>query len=347
LDGAAVHVSMVGFDAGSEQTRTLNGTPAKTINADLTALYDLTVAKPLAENMNIAFMGDTKVGPFDIDDETAHKMLAAKGNPNGRPNSDVVCQWVNGLDITRRPRNMWIIDFGVDVPEEKAAQYEMPFEYIRKHVKPLRDHIRRKNYREKWWLHGESRPGMRMALSPLKSYIATVRVAKHRLFAWLDSGILADCSLFVFARDDDYFFGVLHSRVHELWALRMGTALTDRPRYTPTTTFETFPLPWAPGKEPKSDPRVKAIAKAAQELVALRDNWLNPPGMSESELQKRTLTNLYNERPAWLEIAHRKLDEAVLDAYGWPHDLSDDDILARLLELNLARAAQPENTGKK
>jgi hypothetical protein len=90
---------------------------------------------------------------------------------------------------------------------------------------------------------------------------------------------------------------------------------------------------------------VKAIAKAARELVELRDNWLNPPGMSESELKKRTLTNLYNARPSWLEIAHRKLDEAVLDAYGWPHDLSDDEILARLLELNLARAQLAEIQG--
>jgi hypothetical protein len=152
------------------------------------------------------------------------------------------------------------------------------------------------------------------------------------------------------SRDDDYFFGVLHSHVHELWALRMGTALTDRPRYTPTTTFETFPFPWAPGKEPKSDPRVQAIAKAARDLVELRDNWLNPPGVDEEvnldpPLQKRTLTNLYNARPTWLEIAHRKLDEAVLDAYGWPHDLSDDEILARLLELNLARAELEEIQG--
>ena len=120
----------------------------------------------------------------------------------------------------------------------------------------------------------------------------------------------------------------------------------DRPRYTPTTTFETFPFPWPPGKEPKRDPRVKAIAQAARELVQQRDAWLNPSGATEAELKKRTLTNLYNQRPTWLDLAHRKLDEAVFDAYGWPHDpsapsagqaLSDEDILARLLALNLER----------
>jgi hypothetical protein len=110
------------------------------------------------------------------------------------------------------------------------------------------------------------------------------------------------------------------------------------PTYNNTTCFETFPFPWPPGKEPKDDPRVEAIAEAARELVRLRDNWLNPPGASDAELKKRTLTNLYNQRPTWLDNVHRKLDEAVLDAYGWPHDLSDEEILARLLALNLERS---------
>ena len=152
--------------------------------------------------------------------------------------------------------------------------------------------------------------------------------------------MLANQATLVFARDDDYFFGVLHSKPHELWALRLGTSLEDRPRYTPTTTFETFPFPWPPGQEPQDDPRVQAIAEAARELVSLRDNWLNPPGASEAELKKRTLTKLYNQRPAWLDLAHRRLDEAVFAACGWPGDLSDDEILARLLALNLERARE-------
>ena len=114
------------------------------------------------------------------------------------------------------------------------------------------------------------------------------------------------------------------------------------PAYTPSTCFETFPFPWPPGKEPQNDQRVQAIAAAAKELVEQRDAWLNPPGLSESELKKRTLTNLYNERPAWLDKLHRWLDAAVFDAYGWPHDLSDEEILERLLALNLERARQQE-----
>ena len=111
-------------------------------------------------------------------------------------------------------------------------------------------------------------------------------------------------------------------------------------RYTPSTTFETFPFPWAPGKEPADDTRVQAIAQAAQELVTKRDAWLNPPGLSDKELQKRTLTNLYNARPTWLDLAHKKLDAAVFAAYGWPLNLSDEEILARLLALNLERAGR-------
>jgi len=84
------------------------------------------------------------------------------------------------------------------------------------------------------------------------------------------------------------------------------------------------------------------IAEAARELDRLRQGWLNPPGLSDEELAKRTLTNLYNQRPQWLADVHARLDAAVLDAYGWPADIADDDLLACLLELNLERsAAQP------
>ena len=153
--------------------------------------------------------------------------------------------------------------------------------------------------------------------------------------------LLRRSSYVVFARDDDYFFGVLHSRVHEVWARAHGHAShAEIGHATPYYTFETFPFPWPPGQEPAGDPRVEAIAEAARVLVAQRDAWLNPAGASEAELKKRTLTNLYNARPTWLDLAHRKLDAAVLDAYGWPRDLSDEEILERLLGLNLERAEQ-------
>jgi len=336
LDGAAVRVSMVGFDDGAAAEHILDGIPVPAINADLTGSLDLTMARPLAENGNIAFMGDTKGGAFDLTDAQAAAMLAAPVNPNGRPNSDVMRPSANALDVTRRPRAMWTVDFGVAMPEGQAALYELPYEYAKEHVQPTRATSR--TTRPEWWLHERPRPDMRAALAPLSRYAATPAVSKHRVFVWMDRSILPDHALLVFARADDYFLGVLHARPHELWALRKGTSLEDRPRYTPTTTFETFPFPWPLGREEADDLRVGAIADAVRALVALRDGWLNPPDALEAVLRTRTLTALYNDPPTWLTNAHRTLDHAVLDAYGWPRDLSDEEILGRLLALNLERA---------
>lgn len=174
----------------------------------------------------------------------------------------------------------------------------------------------------------------------------------------MPASVIADSATYVIAREDDYFFGVLHSTLHEVWSLRMGTSLEDRPRYTPTTTFETFPFPFAPGTEDFADPRVSAISAAARQLHEERDAWLNPPGVTGGALKDRTLTNLYNAlnvfrgrerikiKPAAGDFAprldelHRALDAAVCAAYGWDAAILDDEesLLGALLALNLARA---------
>jgi len=166
----------------------------------------------------------------------------------------------------------------------------------------------------------------------------TPRVSKHRVFVWLPPTVLANDGTIVFARDDDYFFGVLHSRLHEVWARAQGTQLREEEsgaRYTPTTSFETFPLPWPPRKEPEVDPSYTAIANASRELVEKRDAWL--AGVDPSDKKPRSLTRLYNERPTWLDLVHRRLDAAVAAAYGWSADMTDDQILERLLALNHVR----------
>ena len=346
LDGAAVQVSMVGFDDGSDARRCLDSQPVDGINADLTSGVDVTRSARLGENAGISFMGVTKVGPFDIGDELAQRMLKAP-NPDGRDNTGVIRQWVNGDDIATRPRNMWIVDFPPGTPLGEAELYEAPFKYIAEHVQPERSKNRRAVYRDLWWVHAEARPAMRRALTGVSRFLCTPRVTKHRLFRWLGADVLADSATIAFAREDDYFFGVLHSRAHELWALAQGTQLREREsgfRYTPTSCFLTFPLPWPPGDEPADSPLVEAVSEAARRLNELREGWLNPDSemIGESELRRRTLTNLYNERPAWLDTAHRRLDEAVFNAYGWPPDLSDDEVLARLLALNQERAAAQE-----
>jgi len=320
LNGASVRISIVMFDNGTEIQRRLDARSVSSINGDLTATMDITFAGQLFENREISFIGDQKSGSFDVDEQKAKELLSAPVNPNRRPNSDVLVPWVNGIDIVRRPLHRWIIDFGVETSLDEAALYEAPFRYVEVNVLPTRSTANRKHYRDRWWIHGETRPGMRRKLQGLGRFVGVPRIAKHRVFAWIEQPTLPDCQVVVFAREDDYFFGVLHSRAHEIWSLRMGTSLEDRPRYTPTTCFETFPFPWPPGAEPVDDPRVQAIAAAAKELDEKRRAWLDPEGASEEELKKRTLTNLYNQRPTWLQHLHAALDRAVWDAYGWPGD---------------------------
>jgi len=346
LDGATVHVSIIGFDNGSSVERVLNQEQVTRINPDLTSGSNVSVAVPLEENSHLAFQGTIKGGPFDISEEIARQLIQAGGNPGDRMNSDVVIPWVNGADITGRPQNKWIVDFGDSMSSEEAAKYIAPFAYVSSHVRSEREDVRNdESSKAYWWLHHRPRPEMRAAIAGMNRFILTPRVSKYRVFVWAIPPINPDSAVVVISRDDDFFFGVLHSYAHEVWARRAGTQLREADsggRYTPNTTFQTFPFPWPPGKEPQDDPRVQAIAAAAKELVELRDAWLNPPGLAEAELKKRTLTNLYNERPEWLDAAHRRLDTAVFDAYGWPHDLSDEVILERLLALNLERAKEQE-----
>ena len=369
IDGAAVRVSLVCFSQlGDEPAseRRLDDKTVDEIYTDLTARrggtgVDLTKARRLARNVDVAFMGDTKGGPFEIPGVLAREWLQAPANPNGRPNSDVLALWMNGMAVTRRSEDKWIVDFGLEMSEEDAALYEAPFQWVKEHVRPTWDKQRVAGRREHWYLHHRPRPQMREALNGLSRYIATPRVSKHRLFVWFDIRISPNDALIAIARDDDTTFGILHSRFHEAWSLRQGTSLEDRPRYTPTTTFETFPFP--EGLSPDvsaddylTDPRAQAIASAARRLVELRDRWLNPPEWAKwveepipgypprpvprndeaaRALKKRTLTNLYNAQPQWLADIHAQLDAAVAAAYGWADDITDEAILHELLTRNL------------
>jgi len=417
LDGANVHVSMVGFDDGSEKTRILDSKPVAVINPNLTATADTTKALKLRSNEDIGFIADVKAGKFDLPEEFALTMLSAP-NPNGLPNSDVLLPWVNSLDILRRPRNFWIVDFGSDSPLDNASRYEAPFGKVTADVLPERSKVKRKSYRDYWWIHAEPCDQMRRLIQPLPRFLVTTTVSKHRVFTWLTAPTLPDHQLVAFGRSEDFFLGLLHSRYHEVWSRAQGTQLREREsgfRYTPTTCFETFPFPFPDDLDEQpinveseldaakhykhivlredSPPRGvdehrAAIAAAANELNELRERWLNPPEWTETRtlefpgstngpwaryvhnpnrdgfgtvcyprleprdadcaarLKKRTLTNLYNERPAWLDLAHKKLDAAVAAAYGWPADLTNEQILEKLLALNLERAAEEARAAK-
>ncbi|WP_027237194.1 class I SAM-dependent DNA methyltransferase [Leisingera caerulea] len=378
VEGAAVRVSMVCFDtkqATESNGAVLDALSVARIHSDLTASekLDFTSASRLGENRRLSFMGVTKSGPFDLEGSVARGLLAKVGNPHGKPNSDVLKRSVNGTELVRRRTDRWIVDFGPGTKVEEAALYEAVFEFAKKEIFPRRQESRTEKNRVHWWLYERHRPEMYHALRRYSRYIGTAMVAKHRVFVWLEASYVPENLVIVVARDDDVTFGILHSRFHELWALRMGTSLEDRPRYTPSTTFETFPFPVGltpniPAFDYAKDPCAGKIAEAAAELDRLRENWLNPPDLLDrvpevvegyperlipkddkaaKELKKRTLTNLYNARPAWLDHVHKKLDEAVAEAYGWGDDwrdgkLTDDEILARLFRLNQERAAEQD-----
>ena len=424
--GAAVRVSLVCFGA-SAQAPLLDGCAVQRIHADLKGQaaggesFDLTTARPLAENAGASYFGLCLAGPFKVPAATAADWLR-QPNPHGRPSSEVLRPIYNGSDVTGRWAGNWVVDFGARMEEGDAALYEQPFGHALRHVRPVRVGNARAARAKYWWRHGEARPGLRDKLAPLARYIATVETAKHRFFVWFPISVAPEHSLIVIPRADDVTFGVLSSRFHVAWALSRGGTLEDRPRYNSLAAFEPFPFPAGltptdtahrrtetlddgaliPAGLPASNrlqaqagcgqPAIEtiairaaaeAIARAAHRLDALRQTWLNPPewtrrvpevvplglerspypdriepkpNLSEADrkaLQKRTLTNLYNARPAWLDAAHRALDAAVAAAYaataddpgdadfwrGCTPETPDDAILARLLALNLARAA--------
>lgn len=371
LDGAAVRVSLICFEynAANESSQ-LNGQQVAAIYPDLTAgKFDLTNARHIAENQLLASSGITKKGAFDVPGDQARFWISQPTNPNGSANSEVLAPWSNGEDITGRPRDMWIINFG-ERSEAEAAFFSLPFAHVVLHVRPVRASSGSPAERRQWWLLARRAAALFQRLGPFHRFIATPEVSKHRVFAWLPRGVTPDKNLVVISRDDDTTFGILHSRFHEAWSLRLGTSLEDRPRYTPTTTFETFPFPDGltpnlPAARYADDPRAIRIADAARALTTVRDRWLNPPEWVEEvpdllphlpprriprsaeaarQVKARTLTNLYNTRGtpdgAWLDALHAALDRAVAAAYGWPEDIGTDDALARLLALNQARASR-------
>ncbi len=430
LNGAMVHVSMVGFDLGKETQRQLNGQPKKDIPANLSGGLDITASARLLANAETGFIGVSMHGSFDMEENSGLAILKESGNPNLKPNSDVLRPVLNANEITKRGERRWLVSFPPDSKLEDAVSYAAPMKFVHENVLPDREKNHRKTYRDNWWLPGEARPAMQAALAHLPRFIATPRVSKHRIFVWISPECLPSDATVAFASSNDFLFGLLHSRFHEVWSLAQGTQLREKEsgfRYTPTTCLETFPFPFAddlaeppdnteayldaakhykhivlredpvpyrtgrPQKKSATELRA-AIAAAAQELNELRERWLNPPEWTvekilefpgsvsgpwdryidkssivnpksqigqvryprleprdadcAAKLKKRTLTNLYNERPAWLDLAHKTLDAAVAAAYGWPADLSDEQILEKLLALNLERAAEEAKAAK-
>lgn len=373
IDGAAVDVSLVCFGEHPDEASYLDGEPVSTVHADLTAGLNLTLARSLPQNAGVAMLGIQKSGPFDIAGSLAREWMGQPANPNGMSNAIVLKPYWNGDDVTARPRDVWLIDLPPGLTEASAAQFEAPFHHIAstpdedgKTIDELRAASGSSSDTYPWWEPWRSRPEMRRKIESLSRYIVTPETAQYRVFSWLSYPTLPDKNLIVIAREDDLMFGLLQSRFHELWSLRKGSDLQDRPRYTHTSTFATFPFPTGmtpdlPVEISQSAPAADAISEAARELDRLRTAWLWPEG-SWSEacesveglptrrvpvddaagalLKRRTITALYNDPPEWLRLAHQALNTAVAAAYGVSPEIQDDDLLEMLLTMNLARSSQ-------
>lgn len=322
------------------------------INADLSVGIDITISKNLRAMEGMCSPGVKLHGAgFIVTPEIASHLGLGR-----RPGLEKhIRPYRNGRDLTGRPRNVTAIDlFGLDIASVRARFPEV-YQHLVTAVKPERDINKRTSYRDCWWIFGEPRRELRPALAGLSRFIATVETTKHRVFQFLDSDILPDNMILAIASDDAFHLGVLSSRIHSLWALRAGgwLGVGNDPRYSKSRCFDPFPFPAC------TEMQMQAVRDIAEQLDAHRKHVL-------AEHPHLTLTGLYNvleklragTQPANLDTKdrqifddglvlilkeyHDRLDAAVADAYGWPLDVTEEDVLARLVALNAERAAEEQ-----
>jgi hypothetical protein len=367
IDGADVRISMTVGEAGnvdgvlgivvSEVPGTSEAIEVELVERRGKILADLTIganvagAQPLKANERLSNRGVVLHGSgFIVTSEQASQL--GLGRISGLEKH--LRHYRNGRDITSVSRNLMVIDlFGLTI-EQVQTRYPEIYQWVYERVKPERDHNNRPSRRENWWIFGEPISTFRPALANLSRFVATVETSKYRFFVFLDQSILPDNKLVNIAVDDAYFLGVLSSRAHVAWALAAGSHLGvgNDPVYVKTACFEKFPFPNA--DESQRD-RIRSLGEQL-DAHRKRQQELHP---------KLTITDMYNtieklrtgealsDRDkaihddgliSILKQIHDDLDAAVLEAYGWPINLTDDELLSRLVHLNSERVEE-ERTG--
>jgi len=360
-DGAAVRISMT-VGIGGKIPGHLHVVHAETDDGDFGASIqfrsrfglihsnlrigaDVGGAEPLEANLNLSCPG-VKLHGSGFIVTPAEAATLGLGRISGLERH--IRGYLNGRDVTQSPRAVLVIDlFGLSIAAVRERFPEV-YQWVAERVKPERDQNNRAYYRDNWWIFGEPRKAFRPALAGIKRFISTTETAKHRFFVLLDHQVLPDNMLINIAVDDAAFLGTLSSRVHVVWALATGGTLEDRPRYNKTKCFETFPFPATTNE---TAARIRTLAEQLDEhrkrQQALHSD-LTITGMynvleklrsgeeltaKEKQIHEKGLVSV-------LKQIHDELDAAVFDAYGWPHDLTDEEILERLVELNHERAEE-------
>jgi hypothetical protein len=329
---AKVHVSIVNWSKQEPQNSYLDNVLVSQINSSLKSTTDVTHAIKIKANLGKSFVGvQPNSKGFLVDEEQAQKWI--KADPH---NHQVLKLFSMGSDLAQSPHgkpDRWIIDFS-NMPIEDASEYRLPFDHVKKYVKPERDQNREAVLREKWWRFKRTNEALRKAAFNLSEYFAVPRVSKWNIFLPFQSSWLPGDLNVVVASDDFYILGILTSRVHRLWVQAQSSTLKGDTRYTPSTCFETFPFPQNPAPNLITD-----IRTTTQELHTYRS--------TQMEKKQWGITKLYNEyfheSTSQLYKLHAKLDRLVLQAYGFN---PNDDLLEKLLTLNL-ELAEKEKRGEK
>ena len=313
------------------------------IHPDLKVGADVSSSEQLEANSNTSFMGVTLVG---------QGFVVEPGDPLISDEPEALRRYLVGNELNRKAKNRYVIDFfGMDLSEAQA-KYPASFQRLTDRVKPERDSSSRTTYRNNWWLFGEKRPAMRAAISGLSRYIAICRTAKHFVFQFVDGDVVVESKVVAIVHSDASVLGILSSRLHVAWAVSTGSrhGVGNDLTYNNSLCFETFPFPTC------SEFQAEQIRGVAERLDSHRKRQL-------TRHEALTITDIYNVLDklrsgesliakekviheqglvSVLKQIHEELDATVFDAYGWPRDLSDEEILRRLVELNQARADEEQ-----
>lgn len=318
------------------------------INADLSVGADATSVQPLTANDGLSCNGVMLAGEGFVVQRTLADQLRAADDARG--SGVTMFPYIGGSELTQRRQGLFVIDFFGLSEAEARQRFPAAFQHVLEVVKPERDRNSDKGFREKWWLFGRTRPEIRRANTGLARYIATTRTSKHRIFQFLTMSDVANHEIVVISVDDALHLAVLSSSIHVTWATRAGgwMGVGNDPRYNKSKTFDPFPFP-----DPSEAIRARLRA-LGEELDATRK-------AVQAEHPDLTLTGLYNVleklragaalgekdedvkargRVLILKDLHDQIDQATFDAYGWPRDLADEQILERLVALNAERAAE-------